>query len=169
MGFEVQCIEPFKISRTFLWKHSQETRAFLAHPRLASLLHTSHDVFAPTLARSLAGREARSVIRWVPRAQGRSARKGRPSLLLGLSPPARLGPPRRSAPPRTRVGVGCRWRPAAGTPQPSPRAAATASARPGGPSLDAGIPSCPCLWPRGALRDRLVPEPGGARMRSCAP
>ena len=146
-------------------------------PRNASLSCSPQARFTPSHEprclradpRSLARREARSVIRWVPRAQGRSARKGRPSLLLGLSPPARLGPPRRSAPPRTRVGVGCWWRPAAETPQPSPRAAATASVRPGGPSLDAGIPSCPRLWPRGALRDRLVPEPGGARMRSCAP
>lgn len=45
--------------------------------------------------------------------------------------------------------------------QPSPRAAATASAQPGGPSLDAGSSGCPRLWPDGAPRDRLVPEPGG--------
>lgn len=95
----------------------------------------------------------------MPRAQGRSAQRADP---LGSSDSLRpLGPPRRSAPPRTRVGAGWWWRPAAGTSQPSPRAAATASAQPGGPSLDAGSSGCPRLWPDGAPRDRLVPEPGG--------
>lgn len=87
--------------------------------------------------------------------------KGRPFRLLRLSPPS--GPALRSAPPLTRVGAGSWRRPAAGTPQPSPRAAATASARPGGPSLDAGSPGYPRLWPDGAQRERLVPEPGGGQ------
>lgn len=97
----------------------------------------------------------------MPRAQGRSAQRVDP---FGSSDsPRPLGRPYRSAPPRTRVGAGSWRRPAAGTPQPSPRAAATASARPGGPSLDAGSPGCPRLWPDGAQRERLVPEPGGGQ------
>lgn len=87
--------------------------------------------------------------------------KGRPFGLLRLSPPSGLA--RCSAPPRTRVGAGCRRRPASETPKPSPRAAATASARPGGPSLDAGSPGCPRVWPDGAQRERLLPEPGGGQ------
>lgn len=96
-----------------------------------------------------------SRIRWVPRAQGRGAGKA--------DPPRLPDPPRSGAPPRTRVGTGCWRRPAAGTPQPSPRAAAAVFARPGGPSLAAGNPRCPRLLPGGAQSERLVTVPVGGQ------
>lgn len=132
---------------------------FWPTPRLPSLLHPSRGGLGPTLFPRLRRRQR---IRRVLRAPGRGARGARPSRVSGPAPPARSAPPR-PAPPRTRVGAGC-WRlPDAGTPQPSPRATAAASARPGGPSSAAGSPRCPRLQSGGAQSERLVPEPGGGR------
>lgn len=114
-------------------------RGFLTHTLLASLLHPSRDVSGPTPA---------------PRAGTPAAGSGGCRELRGGAPAgptlpsARPFPPApRGAPPRTRVGAGCWRRPAAGTAQPSPRAAAAASARPGGPRLAAGSRRYPHLCP----------------------
>ena len=130
---------------------------FWPTPRLPSLLHPSRGGLGPTLVPQAPTPTADPA---GAKSSGAGRPRGRPSLVSGPSP--RRAQPR-PAPPRTRVGAGCWRRPAAGTPQPSPRATAAASARPGGPTSAAGSPRCPRLQSGGAQSERLVPEPGGGR------
>lgn len=92
-------------------QHSQEMQAFLAQRRFASFLRARRGPQVRT----------RSQLHLVG---GTSSGAGR--RLGGPSEPAH--PTSRGAPPRTRVGAGWWRRPAAGTPRPSPWAAAAAFA-----------------------------------------
>ena len=146
-------------------KNSKEMRTFLGHPH--PIPHPqSRARFTPPLKPRQLGADPRSAGPAAGCGTGvcdelRGGAPAGPTLRLS-GPPRRRAQPR-PAPPRTRVGVGC-WRlPAAGSPRPSPTAAAPASARPGGPSSAAGSPHCLRFQSRGAQRERLVPQPGGGQ------
>lgn len=174
MGFVCHsCIKPIKRQDLSVETFQRNAEPFLAiHPirtlnlRLASLLHANQGGLVPTLApqvRTGCGSGVCDELR-------SRLRRTRPSRLLGTAPPARSARP---APPRTRgLGWAAGRRPAAGSPRPSPTAAAAVSARPGGPARPPRppAPALPVPWsPTRAPRARAGRGQGCGAVRLSRP